>query len=736
MTLPLRTHILSVGLLWSALLLAAPTAVNAGQILGAPTYIGLNSGLAAFWSFDGKDTAGNVAYDRSGQANNGTLMNGPARTVGKIGQALEFDQINDYVDLNKMDVSGSAMTISAWVYRRAVPSTADCWTNDDCRIIDKSIGTGEQNIYWMLSTIWDGSKAVLRARLSTSGTTDTLIASSGEVKDGEWTHAVMRYDGATLKIYKDGVEVGSMAKTGPIDTSASVDTFIGASAVESLFWWGKIDDVRVYKRALSADEIKRLHKIGSTEKFGAPNSTGSLAQGLVAWWTMDGADTSLNNSSARTALDRAGNRYHAKSASAAVSPQGAVGKIGQALEFDGSSDNMLAAAASLGQTTSRTISAWIYPESFGPNIMGGILERVGGEIEWGFGLDDTNTTDGLTFFQNCTTPMQVFAANTITLNKWQHVLVTYTGGCANTSVTFYVDGVAKTRSGASGSGSPTSDNGPSFEISSDSSDQFYFDGRIDDIRLYNRVLTADEIKRLHKMGATLKQGVATSNGSLSSGLVGWWTFDGKDTFSNNKTADRSGNNNTGTLTNGPVRSIGKIGQALEFDGTNDYVHLGNTASLGLTGSMSVSAWVYAHTYPGASDNMIISKNINGEPERGWELNATLDNELETMAFKVSSDGNDEITVYGATELTTGRWYHMIGVYNASAQTMNLYLDGALDTDFVTGTVPSSQANSPANVHIGSRSDSQKFWDGLIDDVRVYNRALTADEIKRLYNMGR
>jgi hypothetical protein len=257
---------------------------------------------------------------------------------------------------------------------------------------------------------------------------------------------------------------------------------------------GKIDDVRIYNRVLSNDEIKRLYKIGSTLKFGSPNSSGSLSQGLVGWWTMDGADTSLNNSSIRTALDRSGSNYHAKSGSAAVSPQSTLGKIGQSLEFDGSSDTMLADAASLGQTTSRTISAWVYPKSFGPGALAGIVERVGGVIEWGFGLDNTGTTNGLTFYQNCTGPMQVFAANSITLNKWQHVLVTYTGGCANTSVTFYVDGVAKTRSGASGSGSPTDDNGLSFEISSDSSDQYCFDGRIDDVRVYNRALTPAEIQ--------------------------------------------------------------------------------------------------------------------------------------------------------------------------------------------------------------------------------------------------
>src|SRR3989338_6317626 len=64
---------------------------NAGLIFKAPSSIGLISGLVGYWSFDGKDMAGNTAYDRSGNANNGTLTNGPVRTIGKIGQGLRFE---------------------------------------------------------------------------------------------------------------------------------------------------------------------------------------------------------------------------------------------------------------------------------------------------------------------------------------------------------------------------------------------------------------------------------------------------------------------------------------------------------------------------------------------------------------------------------------------------------------------------------------------------------------------
>src|SRR3989338_2465947 len=79
------------------ILFAYANTAHAAVVIQAPKYIGLTNGLVGYWSFDGKDMAGNTAYDRSGQGNNGTLTNGPTRAIGKIGQGLSFDGSNDYV---------------------------------------------------------------------------------------------------------------------------------------------------------------------------------------------------------------------------------------------------------------------------------------------------------------------------------------------------------------------------------------------------------------------------------------------------------------------------------------------------------------------------------------------------------------------------------------------------------------------------------------------------------------
>ena len=112
----------------------------------------------------------------------------------------------------------------------------------------------------MVSTIKVGTTTRLRFRLKTNGTTTTLIATSGDLLDNQWVHVAAVYDGATMKLYKDGVEVGSVAKTGSITTNSGVSAWIGGNppGATDRAWDGQIDDVRVYSRALTAAEIAVL----------------------------------------------------------------------------------------------------------------------------------------------------------------------------------------------------------------------------------------------------------------------------------------------------------------------------------------------------------------------------------------------------------------------------------------------------------------------------------------------
>src|SRR3989344_5449775 len=80
-------------------ILILPREASASFLINRPLYIGLTDGLVGYWSFNAPDMAADAAFDKSGQDNKGTLTNGPTRTEGKIGQALSFDGVDDYVNV-------------------------------------------------------------------------------------------------------------------------------------------------------------------------------------------------------------------------------------------------------------------------------------------------------------------------------------------------------------------------------------------------------------------------------------------------------------------------------------------------------------------------------------------------------------------------------------------------------------------------------------------------------------
>src|SRR5262245_43190851 len=124
------------------------------------------------------------------------------------------------------------------------------------------------------------------------------------------------------------------------------------------------------------------------------------------------------------------------------------------------------------------------------------------------------------------------------------------------------------------------------------------------------------------------------------------------------TTDVSGHGITGTLVNGPTFTAGKYGNAVALDGTNDFVNLGNPTALRLTGSMTISAWVYASAFP-ADDAAIVSKRASGEV--GFQLDITKDTGPRTIGFKLTNSSGGIMFRYGATTLQINTWYHVTGV---------------------------------------------------------------------------
>ncbi len=196
------------------------------------------------------------------------------------------------------------------------------------------------------------------------------------------------------------------------------------------------------------------------------------------------------------------------------------------------------------------------------------------------------------------------------------------------------------------------------------------------------------------------------------GLVGFWIF---NEGVGNKVFDLSAHGNDGTLTNMIEDDwvAGRDGWALDFDGINKRIHLPDI-EFGGTNPITISAWVLANVVDG-SDNMVsqgtqIVLRINGA----------------NIQFILNSfSTNDRVTT--AHNMSIGVWYHIVGTYNTGGDIV-VYID-AVEKGRVTPT--GTYANDTAGFRIGSLGVND-HWDGLISDVRIYQRAFSAQEVLSLY----
>jgi len=211
--------------------------------------------------------------------------------------------------------------------------------------------------------------------------------------------------------------------------------------------------------------------------------------------------------------------------------------------------------------------------------------------------------------------------------------------------------------------------------------------------------------------------------NLPEGLVSWWEFEGN--------ADDSIGNNHGSLENGSTIILDNDkGNVLRLDGDGDYVDCGNDNSLNITDEITISAWVYlldqSDSYPGIvwKEDVFMLRYSPLIPE----------GESFQMFFNNGSEGPSNPWGPGVQSdpyTDERRWYHVVGTYDkdGGADNLRIYIDGQLeDQDTRTGAINSSTGN----VYIGAYA-SVHFFNGSIDDVMIFNRALNETEVMELYS---
>ena len=204
----------------------------------------------------------------------------------------------------------------------------------------------------------------------------------------------------------------------------------------------------------------------------------------------------------------------------------------------------------------------------------------------------------------------------------------------------------------------------------------------------------------------------------SGGPVGWWKLDENIGLS---AADGSGNGNNGTLTNGPVWTAGRMGSGLAFDGTNDSVTIPHSPSLALAGAFSMAAWVNP-AISTTSFKSVMVKNYSHflyASVKGYCGNGAV------MAGFVGS--GTRTNVCERNPLPVNTWTHLAATTDGSV--MRLYRNGVMTSSAVVTGAPIA---STGTLQLGA-SRYGEFFNGKLDEARVYNRALSAAEVLALFN---
>ena len=194
------------------------------------------------------------------------------------------------------------------------------------------------------------------------------------------------------------------------------------------------------------------------------------------------------------------------------------------------------------------------------------------------------------------------------------------------------------------------------------------------------------------------------------GMVGWWPGDGN-------AIDVVGGN-AGILSGDATFTGGMVGQAFSFDGTGDSVVDGHDPSLNLN-HFTLDTWVK----PGRLPNIfqaIISKNITPRPPGLWVFGDKVQVWFDPGGFQAES----------TTGLTLNQWHHLAATYDGAE--VNIYINGSLDVSDPTAVTP---ATNTKPLVFGSLGDNSRFFQGLIDEVEIFNRALSAAEIRAIFDAG-
>ncbi|HJZ53858.1 MAG TPA: LamG-like jellyroll fold domain-containing protein, partial [Gemmataceae bacterium] len=681
------------------------------------------------------------AADASGKGNAGTLSNTAWTAAGKYGSALSFNGTSSWVTVasaSSLNLTG-AMTLEAWVK----PTALSGW---QAVLLKETSGGLAYALYANDGVPRPAGYVHIGGDNEASGTAGLPL--------NTWSYLAVTYDGANLNMYVNATLVGSLAQTGNIATSTGT-LRIGGDSIWGEYFNGLIDEVRVYSRALQPVEIQNDMNTRVNSDTQAP----TVPTNLTATGAINTATLSWTASSDNVGVDH----YDVYRSTTSGFTPSAANKVGQSTT-PGYTDTGLApgtyyyrvdAADTAGNVSaaSAEASAAAVSDTTPPTVT--VTNPASGATVSGIITVSANASDnvgvvGVQFLLNganlgaedTTAPYSV-SWNTTSVANGTYTLAAVArdaaGNTATSAVSVTVNNVADTTpptvsltspaSGATVSGSVT--------VSASATDnvgvvgvQFKLDGNnlgaeVTTVPYSVSWNTTTATNGSHTLtavardaaGNTATAATVTVTVSNATGLVGAWGF---EEGSGTTTADASGHGLSGTLSNATWTTAGKFGKALSFNGSNAWVTVSDNTLLHLTSGMTVEAWVKPAAT--STDWTAAVLKERGTVGLAYALYAT-DGANKPPAGYINKSGTD-YNATGTSILALNTWTHLAVTYEGA--TIRLYVNGTqAASKAVSGTINSS--TSP--LRFGGDSVWGEYFNGLIDEVRVYSVALTAAQIQ-------
>jgi hypothetical protein len=677
-----------------------------------------------YWKFDeGSGTTANNSGN-GGSALNGTFGTGNSAPTwtnsGKFNKALSFNGSNYIgpININPWIRNTEYITITGWYYHNADTSGAP-WG-----IMTTTAAPDQDGFWWHIK--YPGNFFYLRTEDNVNGESDGT--GTPFVSSGNWYYIATVVGNNKVDVYVNGKLYWSWTTNAGFSwsnvNSDPVYLYLGSSYDTTSGINGMLDEVKLYNYALTSEEIKQDYNQGSALQMGQTNQTISgtttsldyCIPGDTSPCAPPVAEWNFEENTGTTTKDSSGNNNTGTFGTGSSAPTWTIGKknTGAGLRFDGVNDYLT--FPNYFNLSPATLEFWFKTNSWSNSPV--VINK-----------DGAGPTNGYIQYEYGNSQLRFYApGNNLTanwgspsLNVWHHATLVITG----TQHLAYLDGSLV--------GSPVSSalalftGNYNFKIGCYDNGAYAFNGSIDQVKIYNYVRTPAQVAYDYNKG----------------GPIGWWKL---DECQGSVANDSSGIGNSGSIiigasgtqtsvgtctTSGTAWGNGASGHtnsSLNFDGTDDYVDCGNNSSLifGSGKNLTYSAWIYSKNPTGRWQGVIYHGNYGqAQGYLGLDPNGHLEGG--------TGDGSNWQTHQTNYSISQNKWTHIVMLLDRNTNIMKFYANGIEVGSFSHNYVPAAPST---NLRIGDGNiDGSEHFDGQIDDARIYNYALTSEQIKTLYNGG-